>query len=591
MSNPPDDAPPPPPAGTDPAARPTTPDARRVTPKWLGKKIGRFRLQGLLGQGAVGRVFRAEDSILHRRVALKVISIHAGDGQIHRGADQFLTEARAAASLEHPNVVQIYEAGESGNLCYIAMELLEGGSLKDLVDAAGPMDPGRACVLVADAADALAAAHGAGIVHRDVKPANLMLTRQGRCKVTDFGLATFGDVDSVATERAAGTPQFAAPEVIRGTSADDRSDIYSLGATLYYLLAGRPPYTARTRAEVLRKHIDEPVPDLRAIRPGLPESLAAAVERAMAKDPGQRFPSATQFARVLRVQAIPAGPVPTWTGGPANATDTIGGASVMNLIGLSAVAGGSSGLAAGDASAPLSSGDLLGGGGGGRRRPAATAAATAAAAGPVAHYATPPARTYPWWRGPAGLVVVGLAGVVAALAVVALVRTTPPAATYPAITPSPPAVAVTPADPGTLPPAVVTPAAVAPAAVTPARPTGPDVAAGDVARLTRVANGTDADHHDGRVTVAGTVSTAAPSASGKVVRLEFAGTPFVVVYFDGNGLYARMDEAFGGTDGGGLAGKAVRVTGQVKMFHGAPEIVLTSPAQVTVVGGPATKPT
>ena len=356
--------------------------------KWLGKKIGRFRLQGLLGQGAVGRVFRAEDAILHRRVALKVIVVHRGDGRITRHGDQFLTEARAAAALEHPNVVQIYEAGETGNLCYIAMELLEGGSLKDLVAATGPMDPGRACVLAADAADALAAAHEAGVVHRDVKPANLMLTRQGRCKVTDFGLATFGDAESVSRERSAGTPLFAAPEVIRGTAADAQSDVYSLGATLFFLLSGRPPFTARSRAEVLRKQVHEPVPDLRALRPGLPESLVAAVERALAKDPGQRFATAQQFARVLRVQAIPVAPLPM----VPSAGDTMGGAAVLELSGLTAVADSSGRLAAGPGTGTLTATDL-----GSNLAPAEEPAVPA-----VRIPQPPPAVAPSWWERPVG---------------------------------------------------------------------------------------------------------------------------------------------------------------------------------------------
>src|SRR5580698_1341087 len=165
--------------------------SKQAAPKWLGKRLGRFRLQALIGQGAMGRVFRADDTTLQRRVALKIISLYDRSGQINPFAERFVNEARAAAALEHPHIVQIYEAGEAGKVCYIAMELVEGGSLSELVDASGPMDVHRACQLTAEAGEALAAAHAVGVIHRDVKPANLMLSRHGRCKVTDFGLAMF----------------------------------------------------------------------------------------------------------------------------------------------------------------------------------------------------------------------------------------------------------------------------------------------------------------------------------------------------------------------------------------------------------------
>src|SRR5580692_213964 len=192
-------------------------DSKQAAPKWLGKRVGRFRLQALIGQGAMGRVFRAEDTTLQRHVALKIIALYDRTGQINPHAERFVTEARAAAALEHPHVVQIYEAGESGKVCYIAMELVEGGSLGELVDSSGPMDVHRACQLIAEAGEALAAAHAIGVVHRDVKPANLMLSRHGRCKVTDFGLAAFEDDMSNSAmsdrNRKVGTALFVAPEV------------------------------------------------------------------------------------------------------------------------------------------------------------------------------------------------------------------------------------------------------------------------------------------------------------------------------------------------------------------------------------------
>ena len=275
-------------------------------PSWAGKRVGRFRLMSELGRGAMGRVIRAEDTLLHRQVALKVLPKVVRRGNRTIAIDRLIGEARAAATLDHPNVVTVYEINESGGVYYIAMELLEGGSLRDIVKAHGPMDSTRACLMCADAADALAQAHALGIIHRDVKPANLMLTRAGRCKVADFGLARMedaGDLSSTLPE-SVGTPQFIAPELLRGVLASARSDIYSLGATLWYLLTGHPPFEAATAADLLRQHLETPLPDLSALRPDLPEGLVQAVNRAMAKRPADRFESAAQFEKVLRVYTI-----------------------------------------------------------------------------------------------------------------------------------------------------------------------------------------------------------------------------------------------------------------------------------------------
>jgi serine/threonine protein kinase len=286
-------------------------------PRWLGKRVGRFRLLALLGQGAMGRVFRAEDTLMGRHVALKLLprtlgKKAAGGSAAVTGPEALIREARAAAAIEHPNAVSVYEVNQAGDVCYVAMELLEGGSLRDLVRAAGPMDLTRACLLCAEAAEALSAAHAAGVVHRDVKPANLMLSRQGRCKVVDFGLARLDEsgkggewaAGSTAAE-SVGTPQFIAPEILSGTPASAASDVYSLGGTLFYLLTGRPPYEAKTARELLKMHVSAPVPDLRAFRPDASRGLADALAKALAKRPAERWASMEQFARVLRVHAIP----------------------------------------------------------------------------------------------------------------------------------------------------------------------------------------------------------------------------------------------------------------------------------------------
>ena len=282
-----------------------------ATPSWMGKRVGKFRLVGLLGQGAMGRVFRAEDTMLRRQVALKVLPKTVKRGQRTVEAERLIREARAAATLEHPNAVQVYEVNEVGGVYYIAMELVEAGSLRELVEGQGPIDYVRACQLAAEAADALANAHSMGIVHRDVKPANLLLGRTGRVKVADFGLARVEDPSDLSNflAESVGTPQFVAPEILQGVAATAKSDIYSLGATLWYLLTGKPPFEAGTTEELLHKHINAPLPNLKKLRPDLPDGLVRAINTALAKDPGRRHGTTEQFASALRVHTIPVGNV------------------------------------------------------------------------------------------------------------------------------------------------------------------------------------------------------------------------------------------------------------------------------------------
>jgi len=286
------------------------PATRRVTaPPWLGRRVGRFKLLALLGQGAMGRVFRAEDVQLQRQVALKVLPLQFKFGDKMIGLEQFVREARSAASIDHPGVVQVYEVNQTKEVFYIAMELVEGGNLRELVKASGPMDVIRACQLGAEAAEALGHAHQLGIIHRDVKPSNLMLSRSGRCKLTDFGLARIddpGDSFNLGTE-AVGTPLYMPPEVARGKAAEPASDVYSLAATLCFLLCGRSPFQGRTAKDILDQHISAPIPDLREWRPDLPPGLAETIGKGLAKRPKDRFESAEQLSSALRVHTIPLG--------------------------------------------------------------------------------------------------------------------------------------------------------------------------------------------------------------------------------------------------------------------------------------------
>ena len=282
--------------------------AASASDKWKGRKVKRFKLIDELGEGAMGRVFLAEDTVLKRHVALKLLPAKHRDGRPNQRTERLVREARSAASLEHPNAVNIFEIDQSGGVHYIAMELVEGGNLEKLVEMSGPMEVERACQLIAEAAEALAHAHVRGIIHRDVKPANLLLTRSGRCKVCDFGLALFDEeLDGEGRTKCVGTPYYIAPEVAQGHGAGSASDLYGLGCTLFFLLTGRPPFAGTNARELMKAHISQPLPDLRHWRQDVPERLCMAIEQACAKDPAKRFESAAHFAKVLRTFTIPTG--------------------------------------------------------------------------------------------------------------------------------------------------------------------------------------------------------------------------------------------------------------------------------------------
>jgi urea transport system substrate-binding protein len=271
---------------------------------WVGKKLGRFQVVEILGQGAMGVVFRAHDPDLKRDVALKILAKQfiRSQKKTYR-LEQFVREARAAARLSHPNNVTVYEIGQDQGWFFIAMELVEGKTLLDLVrkkKKAVPFE--QACELIAEAAEALSAAHRLGIIHRDIKPSNIMLTREGRAKVADFGLAQLEDAedDFELPTKAVGTPYWMSPEQCRGQTAIPQSDIYSLGALLFFTLIGEVPFKGKTKREILAQHVSAPVPDPRLVRKDIPDSLVRIILRAMAKNPTDRFQDAAEMAIVLR---------------------------------------------------------------------------------------------------------------------------------------------------------------------------------------------------------------------------------------------------------------------------------------------------
>ncbi len=281
------------PVSTQPAASPPKPEQKSV-------RMGRFKIIAKLGQGGMGAVYRALDEKLQRYVALKVISKGKGE-QASNFTEAFIREARSVAQLDHPNIVRVHEIGETQQHAFIAMELLEGGDLWQLFKAAGRLEPGRAALIGAEAAEGLAYAHTQGVVHRDIKPANLMLARNGRCKITDFGLCRFEDPnDLFKLPEMVGTPMYLAPEVISQQPAGPASDVYSLAMTLWIVLAGGSPFEGLTRKAMYEAKLAAPMPGLRQHRPDVPAKLAETIDAALDRDPAKR-PSMETFSRLLRL--------------------------------------------------------------------------------------------------------------------------------------------------------------------------------------------------------------------------------------------------------------------------------------------------
>ncbi len=260
----------------------------------------RYELEKLVGRGGMSSVYKAHDRLLERNVALKVLHPHYTEDEEY--VARFRHEARAVAQLSHPHIVTVIDRGEDDGQQFIVFEYIDGGNLKQLVERTGPLPARQAVELALEIADALAFAHANGIVHRDVKPQNVMLTPDGNAKVTDFGIARSLDVDRGVTQTGTvlGTSNYLSPEQAGGKPTTPSTDVYSLGIVLYELLTGEVPFPGENFVAVAMRHINEPPPDLLEKRPDVPLRLAAAVERALAKDPADRFDSMDEFAWELR---------------------------------------------------------------------------------------------------------------------------------------------------------------------------------------------------------------------------------------------------------------------------------------------------
>jgi eukaryotic-like serine/threonine-protein kinase len=255
---------------------------------------GRYRLEAKLGSGGMSTVYLASDETLERRVAVKVMHREMSDqpDQLER----FRREARAVAQLSHPNVVAVIDAGEDGGHPYIVFEYVEGETLKQRIDRLGRLPVDEATAYAIEIGRGLAAAHARRMVHRDVKPQNVLIDPEGRAKVTDFGIARTLESDGLTkTGRVLGTTDYVSPEQAMGHGVDLRSDIYSLGVLLYEMLTGDVPFQAETVVGVAMKHVNEEMPDVQALRPEVSNALAAVIERATAKDPAKRYASMAAF--------------------------------------------------------------------------------------------------------------------------------------------------------------------------------------------------------------------------------------------------------------------------------------------------------
>jgi len=257
-----------------------------------GTMLGPYRLDEFVGGGGMGAVFRALDTTLDRTVAVKVLARrHSDDEETLR---RFRNEAQSAARLDHENIGRVHAVGSEGDWHYIVFEFIEGTNIRDLVREEGPFSAARTIDVAIQVADALEHASEREIVHRDIKPSNIVITPAGRARLVDMGLARLhhvdGEVDLTVSGMTLGTFDYISPEQARDPrAADVRSDLYSLGCTMFYMLAGRPPFAEGTMVQKLLQHQQSTPPAIDELRPGVPRRLAAVVERLMAKDPLDRY--------------------------------------------------------------------------------------------------------------------------------------------------------------------------------------------------------------------------------------------------------------------------------------------------------------
>jgi serine/threonine-protein kinase len=265
------------------------------------KKLGRFELVAEIGRGAMGIVYRAKDPMLERTVAIKTVNMGMDKDGAEMYEKRFYQEARAAGGLNHPNIVTVYDIGKTSDLCYMAMEYIEGPELRTLLLPGKPLPVPRALSIAAQVAEGLSYAHERGVVHRDIKPANIMVPDNAPVKITDFGIARMRSSNvQTQTGMMMGSPKYMSPEQVIGKRADHRSDIFSLGVILYEMLTGAAPFTGESVNAVMYQIVNFVPPAPSAVNPGAPAALDVIVGRMLAKALDERYQSAAEIARGLR---------------------------------------------------------------------------------------------------------------------------------------------------------------------------------------------------------------------------------------------------------------------------------------------------
>jgi serine/threonine-protein kinase len=266
------------------------------------QRLGRYQLEREIGRGAMGIVYLGRDTAINRLVAIKAIPLASefSEAELVEARSRFFREAETAGRLNHPNIVTIYDVGEERGLAYIAMEYLKGKHLSDYARADNLLEPRKVLEIIGRTAEALGFAHKQQVVHRDIKPANLMYDPSTDVlKITDFGIARLTGSGSTRTGIVLGTPSFMSPEQLEGRTVTGHSDLFSLGVSLFQLLTGQLPFTADSMTGLMQQIAEAPHPPLRAYRPDLPACVENIIDRALAKNPDDRFDTGAQMAAAL----------------------------------------------------------------------------------------------------------------------------------------------------------------------------------------------------------------------------------------------------------------------------------------------------
>jgi len=280
----------------------------------IGSELAGYRIEAAIGRGGMGIVYRAEQLRLRRKVALKLLAPELAENQAFRA--RFEHESRLAGVLDHPHIVPLFEAGEVDGLLFISMHYVDGTDLRHLLSRDGPLQPERALAIAAQVAGALDAAHGRGLVHRDVKPANILIADDTaapgteHCYLTDFGLTkdTSSPVELTATGTFVGTIDYIAPEQIEGAKAAGHGDQYALACVLFECLTGQLPFARDEEISVMWAHLQDEPPSVTALRPDLPAAIDAVIARALAKDPRQRYETCTAMIAAASAAMAPRAP-------------------------------------------------------------------------------------------------------------------------------------------------------------------------------------------------------------------------------------------------------------------------------------------